>query len=192
LDGKSREGILESIPKLLQYEHYGKNINVVPLSPDKHHVLIDDMNTESLERLKQDGYRPSCVIESSPGNFQAILTIPKPEIGIGGGGHIGMDSLEKIDHEAANALTKDLNTRYGDPKLSGTIHAHRLPPFANNKPKHQKEDGTYPATRLAESEGGICEKAAKDLEETRNRLVEEAEKMRREQEHRARTASFTR
>jgi hypothetical protein len=179
LEGKTREGILESLPKLRQHEHYGKNINVVPLSPNKHHVLIDDMSAEKLERLKQDGYRPACVVESSPGNFQAILTTPK----------LGGDP-EK-DREAANALTKELNLRYGDPKLSGAIHAHRLPPFMNQKPKHRREDGTYPATRLTEAEGGICEKAAKGLEETRTRLTEEAEKLRRVEEHRAQTASVT-
>jgi hypothetical protein len=177
LEGKSREGILESMPKLRQHEHYGKNINVTPLSPDKHHILIDDMNAESLDRLKRDGYSPACVIESSPGNFQAILTVPKLEDGDAG------------DHEAANRLTKELNLRYGDPKLSGAIHAHRLPPFMNQKPKHRREDGTYPATRLTEADGGICGKAAKELEETRIRLAEEAEKPRREGEQRIRTAS---
>jgi hypothetical protein len=188
LEGKPREGILEAMPKLRQYEHYGKNINVVPLSPDKHHILIDDISAQSMERLKEDGYRPACVIESSPGNFQAILTIPKLEIGAGRGGNIGVDPLETIDHEVANALTKDLNTRYGDPKLSGAIHAHRLPPFMNQKPKHRKKDGTYPTTRLTEAEGGICAKASKELEETRNRLAElaqKAEKLRREQAQRS-------
>jgi hypothetical protein len=180
LEGKTHEGILESgsLIKFRQYEHYGKNINVVPLSPDKHHILIDDMSAESLERLKEDGYRPACVIESSPGNFQAILTIPK------------LEGDPYRDREAANSLTKDLNKCYGDPKLSGAIHAHRLPPFANQKPKHRREDGTYPATRLAEAEGGLCEKAAAQLKETRTRLTGEAEKLRREQEHRARSAAF--
>jgi hypothetical protein len=179
LEGKTRKGILESLPKLRQYEHYGKNINVVPLSPDKHHILIDDMSAEKLERLKRDEYRPACVVESSPGNFQAILTIPK----------FGGDPDK--DREAANRLTKELNIRYGDPKLSGAIHAHRLPPFMNQKPKHRREDGTYPATRLTEAEGGICEKAAKELGEIRTRLAEETEKLRRTEEHLARSASVT-
>jgi hypothetical protein len=168
LGGKTREGIVESLSKLRQHEHYGKNINIVPLSSDKHHILIDDMNAESLERLKRDGYRPSCVVESSPGNFQAILTIPK------------LDGDPDKDRGAANALTRELNTRYGDPKLSGAIHAHRLPPFRNCKPKHKGENGTYPPTRLTEAEGGICEKAGKELKETRERLDREAEKTRRE------------
>jgi hypothetical protein len=194
LEGKTLEGILEALSKLRQYEHYGKNINVVPLSPDKHHILIDDMNAENLERLKQDGYRPACVIESSPGNFQAILTVPKLEISLERGGHIGTGPPhEAANRGSANALTKDLNLRYGDPKLSGAIHAHRLPPFANCKPKHRQEDGTYPATRLLEAEGGICEKAAAELMRAHERITREAEEVKkREREHRTWSASFAR
>jgi hypothetical protein len=198
LEGKTREGVLESMSKLRQYEHYGKNINVVPLSSDKHHILIDDMSVQSLEQLKQDGYLPSCVIESSPGNFQAILTVPKLEEKEAGDREAQdcaaqdreAQDREAQDREAANALTKELNTQYGDPKLSGAIHAHRLPPFTNQKPKHRREDGTYPETRLAEAEGGTCEKASKELENIRTRLAGEAEKLRRDQEHRARSASI--
>jgi hypothetical protein len=198
LEGKTREGIFESMPKLRQFEHYGKNINVVPLSPDKHHILIDDMNAESLERLKQDGYRPACVIESSPGNFQAILTVPKLAPGAEGRGNIEVDSreaanLETANREAANSLTKELNFRYGDPKLSGAIHAHRLPPFANCKPKHRQEDGTYPVTCLVEAEGRVCEKGATELKRTHERMTREAEEVKkRQQEHFAARIPFER
>ncbi len=34
------------------------------------------MTRESLDRLKRDGFRPAVVLESSPGNFQSLLTIP--------------------------------------------------------------------------------------------------------------------
>jgi hypothetical protein len=188
LEGKTREGILESLSKLRQYEHYGKNINVVPLSQGKHHILIDDMNVQSLEQLKQDGYRPACVIESSPGNFQAILTVPKPERAVVGENPLGVvDSTETADRAAANALVRDLNKRYGDSKLSGVIHAHRLPPFCNCKPKYRQEDGTYPATCLLEAEGGVCEKAAAELKTTHERMAKEAiEAKKHEQELRAR------
>jgi hypothetical protein len=131
------------------------------------------MTEEKLRQLKEDGYSPACVVESSPGSFQAVLTIPK----------CGDDSdaydreaydRNAYDREAANGLTRELNACYGDPKLSGAIHAHRLPPFANYKPKHRKGDGTYPATRLAEADGGICLKASERLKEIQKRLAEEA------------------
>jgi hypothetical protein len=177
LEGKTRKEILEAMPKLLTYVKYDKNICVTPMSADKHHLLIDDMTGDKLNQLKENGYSPACVIESSPGNFQAILTIPKLKIGDGERSLIETGPLEKAettDREAANRLVKELNQKYGDPKLSGAVHAHRLPPFPNLKPKHRREDGTFPETVLVEANGGMCPKAAKQLEEIQERLNQEA------------------
>ena len=152
LDGKTADEVREKLWLLEKYARGRKNINVVPLSRDKHHILVDDLTLDNLKQLKEDGYRPSCVIESSPGNFQAILTVPKAG-----------DNADS-DREAANKLTKRLNEHYGDPKLSGAVHAHRLPPFGNFKLKHRREDGSYPSTRLFEAEGGLCQKALEELQ----------------------------
>jgi len=153
-EGKTQEQVLEAIPKLSALAHHGKNVYVFPLSPDKHHILVDDLTQKKLDLLKADGYSPACVIESSPANYQAILTVPSIE-----------GDREK-DREAANGITRELNQKYGDPHLSGSVHAHRLPPFPNCKPKHQREDGSYPETLLVESNGGICEKTLQELRET--------------------------
>jgi hypothetical protein len=185
LAGKTRGEILEVMPKLLTYVKYNKNICVAPMSADKHHILIDDMTKESLQQLKEDGYSPACVIASSPGNFQAVLTIPTPEINAGEGGNIGSDPFETTGREAANCLVKALNQKYGDPKLSGAIHAHRLPPFPNLKPKHRREDGTFPETTLVEANGGMCQKTAEQLKKIRERLSQEV----REKEQRALNAA---
>ena len=139
LDGKTAEEVRDKLWLLEKYARGRKNINVVPLSRDRHHILVDDLTLDNLKQLKEDGYHPSCVIESSPGNFQAILTVPK------------LEDKPEIDREAANRLTKRLNDCYGDPKLSGAIHAHRLPPFRNFKPKHRQEDGDRKSTRLNSS-----------------------------------------
>ena len=152
LDGKTADEVLEKLWLLEKYARGRKNINVVPLSRDKHHILIDDLTLDKLRQLKEDGYCPSCVIESSPGNFQAILTVPK------------LGDNPEIDREVANRLAKHLNECYGDPKLSGAVHAHRLPPFGNFKPKHRREDGSYPPTRLMEAEGSSCQKALEELQ----------------------------
>jgi hypothetical protein len=162
LEGKTRKEILEVMPKLQTYVKYNKNINVVPLSDHKHHIVIDDLTKGKLQQLKEDGYRPSCVIESSPGNFQAILTIPK----------LGTEK----EREAANRLAKELNQQYGDPKLSGAVHAHRLPPFPNLKPKYRDENGTSPETALVEKDGGICQKAGKRLGELQEHINRETER----------------
>ena len=164
-DGKTREEVVNAIPRLEAYAKYNKNVNVVPLSEDKHHILVDDVSPENLQKISQDGYKPACVIESSPQNYQVIVTV---------------QSLGD-DREAANKLTKELNTRYGDPKLSGAVHAHRLPPFQNFKEKHKREDGTFPETKLIETPGSMCDKAFSELKTINNQLKEYEEKKVQEQ-----------
>ena len=69
------------------------------------------------------------VLESSPGNYQCLLTIPK----------LGTE----FDRDVGNRITERLNREYGDKKLCGCIHPHRAPGFENRKPKHRREDGGY-------------------------------------------------
>jgi hypothetical protein len=169
-EGKTRYEVLKDIPKFNAYVHYGRNIIVTPISADKHHVLVDDLTEEKLTQLKEDGYSPSCVIESSPRNYQAIITIPS------------LEGDSSKDREAANRLTRELNLKYGDPNLSGSVHGHRLPPFPNQKPKHRGTDGTFPDTALIEANGGMCEKAKAELEIIHANLKEAEERTRREDE----------
>lgn len=121
-----------------------RNIYYTPISDDKHHILIDDMTNDTLAELIVDGYEPAAIIESSPGNWQAVITIPK----------LGTD----MDRAIGNEIVSRLNKQYGDPKVSGEIHAHRAPGFENRKPKHQREDGTYPEVKLAKAEKVECQK----------------------------------
>jgi hypothetical protein len=123
----------------------GENIYYTPLSDQKHHILIDDMDREKLDRLIKDGFKPAVVLESSPGNYQAIITISK----------LGTEH----DRDVGNRLAEHMNREYGDPKLSGVIHPHRAPGFENRKPQHQREDGSYPEVRLLKSERRECTKA---------------------------------
>jgi hypothetical protein len=92
-----------------------------------------------------DGYQPAAVLESSPGNYQAIITVPK------------LGTVH--DKDVGNRLSDALNREYGDPKLSGAIHPHRAPGYENRKPKHQREDGSYPEVRLLKAERRECVKA---------------------------------
>ena len=98
-----------------------------------------------MEKLYADGFRPAIVQESSPGNYQCVLTIPKLQ--------------SPYDRDVGNRLTERLNKQYGDPKLSGCIHPHRAPGFANFKPKHRKEDGSFPRAKLLHAEKMECAKA---------------------------------
>ena len=143
--GFTPEALVQRTPEMLRLQRRGENLYYTPLSDTKHHILIDDMNRVKLDRLIADGYRPAVVLESSPGNYQAIVTVPK------------LGTLH--DKDVGNRLSDTLNREYGDPKLSGAIHPHRAPGFENRKPKHQRADGCYPEVRLLKAEPRECGKA---------------------------------
>lgn len=143
--GFTPQEIEQRTPEMQRLQRRGENLYYTPLSDKKHHILIDDMNREKLDRLIRDGYQPAAVLESSLGNYQAIVTVTKL-----GTAH---------DKDVGNRLSDALNREYGDPKLSGAIHPHRAPGYENRKPKHRREDGSYPLVRLLKAERRECAKA---------------------------------
>ena len=143
--GFSPEELEAHMPEMLRFQRSGENIYYTPLSDDRHHILIDDMTRDSLKRLQEDGFRPTVVLESSPGNYQCLLTIPK--------------LCTEFDRDVGNRITERLNREYGDKKLCGCIHPHRAPGFENRKPKHRREDGGYPQVKLLFAERRECGKA---------------------------------
>ena len=143
--GFSPDELAARIPEMVRLQRRGENIYYTPLSEQKHHILIDDMTASSLEKLKKDGFLPTVILESSPENFQCLLTIPKLHNG--------------FDRDVGNRITERLNRLYGDKKLSGCIHPHRAPGFENRKPKHQQQDGGFPQVQILFAEPCECAKA---------------------------------
>lgn len=142
--GFSTDELEVYMPEMLRIQKRGENIYYTPLSDDRHHILIDDMTRDSLQRLQEDGFRPAVVLESSPGNYQCLLTIPK----------LGTE----FDGDVGNRITERLNREYGDKKLCGCIHPHRAPGFENHKPKHRRKDGSFPQVKLLFAERRECAK----------------------------------
>ena len=142
--GFTPEEVAAHMPEMLRFQKRGENIYYTPLSDDRHHILIDDMTRDSLKRLQEDGFRPAVVLESSPGNYQCLLTIPK----------LGTE----FDRDVGNRITERLNRQYSDKKLCGCIHPHRAPGFENRKPKHRREDGSFPQVKLLFAERRECGK----------------------------------
>jgi hypothetical protein len=165
--GFTPDEIAQRTPEMQRLQRRGENIYYTPLSDNKHHILIDDMNRAKLDKLNQDGYQPAAVLESSPGNYQAIITVPKL-----GTAH---------DKDVGNRLAERLNQEYGDPKLSGCIHPHRAPGYENRKPKHQREDGSYPEVKLLKAEKRECEKTlnlSRDIDAEYQKLQQAQQKER--------------
>ena len=63
-------------------------------------ILVDDASRENVSRHLDDAYKPAAVLESSPGNYQCILTFSK--------------ARTPFDREIANRLTRALNQKYGE------------------------------------------------------------------------------
>lgn len=164
--GFSPDELEAHMPEMLRFQKRGENVYYTPLSDDRHHILIDDMTRDSLKRLQEDGYRPAVVLESSPGNFQCLLTIPR----------LGTE----FDRDVGNRITERLNREYGDKKLCGCIHPHRAPGFENRKSKHKREDGGYPQVKLLFAERRECGKALALARRIDREYVEAAEKRKAE------------
>ena len=160
--GFSPDELETHMPEMLRFQRRGENIYYTPLSDDRHHILIDDMTRDSLKRLQEDGFRPTVVLESSPGNYQCLLTIPKLRT--------------EHDRDVGNRITERLNREYGDKKLCGCIHPHRAPGFENRKPKHRREDGGYPSVKLLFAERRECGKALALARRIDREYAEAAEK----------------
>ena len=152
--------------EMLRFQRRGENLYYTPLSDDRHHILIDDMTRDSLKKLQEDGFRPAVILESSPGNFQCLLTIPR----------LGTE----FDRDVGNRITERLNREYGDKNLCGCIHPHRAPGFENRKPKHRREDGSFPQVKLLFAERRECGKALALARRIDREYVEAAEKRKTE------------
>lgn len=176
-DGFTSDELVKRIPEMLKQQRQDRNIYYTPISENMHHILIDDVSNGKLGKLISDGFDPAMVLESSPGNCQVILNVPK----------LGTPR----DKIVANELTKILNQEYGDPKLTGAIHPHRAVGFENRKLKHRREDGTYPEVDLIVADKAICEKTLEMSRKIDMEKLQEQQKVERVQVARPATERAT-
>lgn len=142
------------IPYLSAQNARGRDIYLTPIDRDHHYIVVDDTTETSLGDLIAAGYRPALVQESSAGNRQAVLKIPKE-------GDWG-------EQRAANEVVVNLNRRFGDPAFSGVVHPFRMAGFSNKKPGRNNA-----FTRIVEAVGGICTRAMEQLDAIRARIIGE-------------------
>lgn len=138
----TKEQILFSIPNLTAHNARGGNLYITPIDKYSHFALIDDLSKDGLDKIRSEGYSPSVIIETSPGNHQALVTISKT-----------------VSEQAANEWFKAINRKHGDPKITSLEHSMRLAGFQNRKPKHKKPDGNYPFVTIVEVARGFCKQA---------------------------------
>lgn len=157
--GWQPEEVRAHMPKVAQtatQDRYGTYIT--PLSTDTHYILIDDINTPEKQE-KSEKYAAALEVESSPGNRQKVLKIKA-------------DPDPIIAKKAANACAARINAECGDPAVRNGEQAWRMPGFANNKPKHQRPDGSVPEVTILSAHGGFCPRAQHIYNEEVARLRE--------------------
>ncbi len=122
---------------LLKYRNArGSHIYIRP-SGEHRYTALDDLSEISLAKLTSDGFTPCAVVETSAGNFQALLKHP-----------VVFPKL--LGTFAAQTLA----SRYdADPSAADWRRFGRLPGFTNCKPKYKKAEGLYPFVRLKSHTG---------------------------------------
>jgi RepB DNA-primase from phage plasmid len=120
--------------------------------------LIDDLKAEGINRMRDRGFQPAVVVETSPSNFQVWLN------------HGQIISDRTFSTRAA----QELACRFGgDSSSADWRHFGRLAGFTNQKPKRRLGSGLAPFVRLRQCEGRAYTEARGFLEEVKS-LAEKA------------------
>ncbi|WP_050603810.1 DNA-primase RepB domain-containing protein [Ruegeria sp. 6PALISEP08] len=93
------------------------------------HVLVDDISADALHLMACDGIRPSAVVETSPDNFQAWVTLS------------GRNHSTDVHAAACRVLAEQYA---GDPSSAKPTQHGRVPTTRNPKPERMLPDGKPP------------------------------------------------
>jgi hypothetical protein len=125
--------------------------------------------------MKESGFYPAVIVETSPANFQVWLNHGKV-----------------LPRDLSSLASRTLASRFGgDPGSADWRHFGRLSGFTNRKEKHRLPNGLFPFVRVLHSSGKAYEKAPEFLED----LTKQWERARREAElrrHKFQSASTER
>ncbi len=157
----------------LKYQNtQGFNIYVRPVWPHTM-TLVDDLTDESILMMQAEGFEPSFIVETSPGNFQAWL-----------------DNGVEMDQRVATRVARLIALRFGaDANSADWRHLGRLAGFTNRKPKYRDTQGRFPYVRVhsVDPPSGGYAAAAEIRAEAENQLA--AELLELEQRRRAMAAA---
>ena len=70
------ETVVKSVPWLRHQNCEGRNIYIRPKG--EHDLsMVDDLTTDAVSAMKEAGFNPAVIVETSPGNYQAWLKHPE-------------------------------------------------------------------------------------------------------------------
>ncbi len=160
------DDVVQHVGWLKRMNAQGNDIYVKPAG-EHGLVLVDDLNPDALARLKDQGFNPAVVTETSPGNLQAWLKL----------------SLEAVDPAIRKVVAQDVTRDFGgDLNSTDAQHYGRLAGFTNQKPQRTLETGLHPFVLLREWSGQVMAQARAVLAQADQFL--DARAVRQEQAHR--------
>jgi hypothetical protein len=131
--------ILGTLPTLTAHNARNGNVFITPMDPSARHVLIDDLKSQQMQALRDLGYQPATILETSPSNYQVVVKV-----------------ASDLSEQAANEWFKQLNREIGDARITGLVHPMRLAGFQNRKAKYETADGHFPFVNLVEAGNRFC------------------------------------
>lgn len=149
--------LLRSIGWLRHENREGRNIYIRPKG--EHNLsLVDDVKAPAIAGMRQTGFNPAVVVETSPGNFQAWLKHPEP-----------------LNKKLGTAVARTLAEKFaGDRGAADWRHYGRLAGFTNRKEKYRDATtGLHPYVRLVDANGGVYPEAANFISHLRAELEEQ-------------------
>ena len=164
LDGKMllREGWSSGqvLKSLLWLRRQNFNFGHIYVRPFGVHdlSLVDDVTVQTVAKMKMQGYEPTAVIETSPGNLQVWLK-----------------HGQVLDEVISTRAAKSLAWRFGgDLSSADWRHFGRLAGFTNAKLERQLPSGMQPFARLIESSGRVYSQAIRFITEIKATLQAES------------------
>lgn len=163
---KTAEEVMGLIPWLKRQNAQGENIYIRPArSREEPLVFLDDVSLATIDRMRQDGFAPAVVVESSPGNYQAWVRVQEDGV--------------KLSEVVRKAVSVELCRRYGgDTGSRDAAHFGRLAGFTNRKPHHVSRDGLFPYATLTRRTGKTATAGPRLVVDVGTRLAEANERSR--------------
>jgi hypothetical protein len=139
------DDVIKLIPRLKFENVNGRDVFIGQSEGvDRALVLVDDLGNRQIHQMRRRGVNPACVIETSPSNFQAWVSL-------------GPEPMQKEHRKiVAVVLAKEFG---GDSGSTSANHFGRLAGFTNRKPEYLTPSG-YPFVRLREHSGSHAQKSA--------------------------------
>jgi hypothetical protein len=136
------DAIVKSI-RWLSYQNYrGRNIYIRPRG-EHHLTLVDDLTWNSVRQMKESGFQPAVIVQTSQSSLQVWLNHGRV-----------------LPKELSSAVAKRLAERFeGDVKAAAWRQYGRLAGFTNRKEKHRQVNGLFPFVKLVEVSARVYEKA---------------------------------